>query len=103
MAVFWVVAPCSLVEAYQRSRALMMEAANTSETLVNVYQTTQRFNPQDSQLPSRRRENLKSYYTCPVLDDVSVLITEPDLNWLVFFIYLLPVFILTTLSVAQIK
>jgi hypothetical protein len=31
----------------------MMEAARTSETLVNFYQTTQRYNPEDShhQLP----------------------------------------------------
>jgi hypothetical protein len=26
----------------------MMEAARTSETLVNFYQTTQRYNPEDS-------------------------------------------------------
>jgi hypothetical protein len=38
MAVFWVVAPCSLI-------ALMMEAAMTSETLENFYQTTRRYNP----------------------------------------------------------
>jgi hypothetical protein len=43
MAVFWVVVPCSLV-------ALMMEAARTSETLVNFYQTTRRYNPKDSHL-----------------------------------------------------
>jgi hypothetical protein len=53
MSVFWVVAPCSLVEFYQRFRgpcclhhqaiALMMEAARTSETLVNFYQTTRRY------------------------------------------------------------
>jgi hypothetical protein len=47
MAVFWVVAPCSLVEVYQRFRgpccldarglliALLMEAARTYETLVS--------------------------------------------------------------------
>jgi hypothetical protein len=34
--------------------ALMMEAASTSETLVT-------FNPEDSHLHTRRRENLKSY------------------------------------------
>jgi hypothetical protein len=28
-----------------------MEAARTSETLVNFYQTTQRYNPEDSHLP----------------------------------------------------
>jgi hypothetical protein len=74
MAVFWVVAPCSLVEVYQRFRgpsclhhqgdefiALMMEAARTSENLVNFYQTTRRYNPEDSHLCSHRRENLKFY------------------------------------------
>jgi hypothetical protein len=37
MAVFWVV-------------ALMMEAARSSETLLNFYQTTRRYNPEDSHL-----------------------------------------------------
>jgi hypothetical protein len=41
--------------------ALMMEAATTSETLVNFYQTTRRYNPEDSDLRAHRRENLKSY------------------------------------------
>jgi hypothetical protein len=38
-----------------------MEAARTSETLVNFYQTTRRYNPEDSHLLTHRRENLKSY------------------------------------------
>jgi hypothetical protein len=46
MAVFWVVAPRSLVRAI----ALMMEAARSSETLVNFYKTTRRYNPEDSHL-----------------------------------------------------
>jgi hypothetical protein len=37
MAVFWVI-------------ALMMAAARTSETLANFYQTTRRYNPEDSNL-----------------------------------------------------
>jgi hypothetical protein len=41
--------------------ALMMEAARTSEMLVNLYQTTRRYNPEDGHLHTRRRENLKSY------------------------------------------
>jgi hypothetical protein len=41
--------------------ALMMEAAGTSETSVNFYQTTRRYNPKDSHLRTHRRENLKSY------------------------------------------
>jgi hypothetical protein len=38
----------------------MMEAARTSETLVNFYQTTRCYNPEDSNLHTHRRENLKS-------------------------------------------
>jgi hypothetical protein len=48
MAVFWVVAP-----------------RRTSETLVNFYQTTRCYNPEDSHLRTHRRENLKSYLLTP--------------------------------------
>jgi hypothetical protein len=37
-----------------------MEAESTSETSVNLYQTTRRNNPEDNRLHTRRRENLKS-------------------------------------------
>jgi hypothetical protein len=56
MAVFWVVAPCKLVEVYKLFRghrgliALMMEAARTYETLVNFYQTARRYKPEDSHI-----------------------------------------------------
>jgi hypothetical protein len=40
--------------------ALMMEAARTSETLVQLYQTARCYNPEDSHLHTHRRENLKS-------------------------------------------
>jgi hypothetical protein len=65
MAIFWIVALCSLLEVYHHFRgpcylhhqgdddggnALMMEAARTSEILVNFYQTTQCYNPEDSHL-----------------------------------------------------
>jgi hypothetical protein len=43
---------------------MMMEAAKTSETLVKFYQTTRRYNPEDSHLRTHRRENLKSYNIC---------------------------------------
>jgi hypothetical protein len=61
ITVFWDVAPCSLVEVIIRAIALMMDAASTSETSVNFYQTTQRNIPEDSHLYTRRRENLKSH------------------------------------------
>jgi hypothetical protein len=54
LAVFWVVVPCSLVDVY-RPIALMMEAASTSETSVNFYQTTRCYNPEDSHLHTRNR------------------------------------------------
>jgi hypothetical protein len=38
-----------------------MEAASTSETLVNFYQTIRRTNPEDSHFHTRRCENLKSH------------------------------------------
>jgi hypothetical protein len=40
---------------------LMMEAATTSETSVNLYQTTQCNIPKDSHLHTRHRKNLKSH------------------------------------------
>jgi hypothetical protein len=70
MAVFWVSAPCSLVEVYRRFRGasclhqlivLMMEAASTSETLINFCQTARCYNPEDSHLHTRCHENLKFY------------------------------------------
>jgi hypothetical protein len=57
MAVFWVIAPCSV------SVALMVERASTSETSVNFYQTTRRKNPEDCSLHIRRREILNSHLT----------------------------------------
>jgi hypothetical protein len=38
-----------------------MEAARTSETFINFYQTAQRYNPEDSHLHSHCHENLKTY------------------------------------------
>jgi hypothetical protein len=40
--------------------ALMMEAVSTSETSVNIYQTTRRNIPEDSHLLTGRREEVKS-------------------------------------------
>jgi hypothetical protein len=43
--------------------ALIMEAANTSETSENFHQTIWYYSPEDSHLNTHHRENLKSYYT----------------------------------------
>jgi hypothetical protein len=55
MAVFWVVAPCTLVWVYRRLRvfatsiiAFMIEAANIFQKSVNFYQTTRHYNEEDS-------------------------------------------------------
>jgi hypothetical protein len=40
----------------------MMQAASTSETSENLYQSTRRNNLEDSPLHTRRRENLKSNF-----------------------------------------
>jgi hypothetical protein len=50
LSVFWDAAPCSL------AIALMMEAASTSETSVNFYQTSRCNIPEDS--------HLQSYLSC---------------------------------------
>jgi hypothetical protein len=68
--VFWDVAPYSVVEVYRRLRgvasasifraiALMMEAAGTSEKSTDFYQAARRIVQEDSELHTRRRENLK--------------------------------------------
>jgi hypothetical protein len=41
--------------------SLMMEAVNTSEASVSIYQTTRRNFPEDSHFHTRRSENLKSH------------------------------------------
>jgi hypothetical protein len=50
MAVFWVVAPCSLVEVYRRFRGACCLHHQDNETSVNFYQTTWRNNPENSHL-----------------------------------------------------
>jgi hypothetical protein len=53
---FWLVGARGLLIA------LMMESARTSETLVNFYQTTRCYNPEDSHLRTHHRENLIPYF-----------------------------------------
>jgi hypothetical protein len=75
MALFWVVAPYSLVEVINVSevlaasiiRAMMMEAARSSETLGNSHQTTRRYNPEDSHLHQYPiRGHGRSCRACPL-------------------------------------
>jgi hypothetical protein len=42
--------------------ALMMEAARTSETSIDIQLRTRQHIPEDSELHIRRRENLKSHF-----------------------------------------
>jgi hypothetical protein len=51
MAVFWTVAPCSLVEVYQRFRGPCC-----------LHHQGDRYNPEDSHPHTHRLDNLKSYY-----------------------------------------
>jgi hypothetical protein len=58
MAVFWDVAPCSVVDTDVSKKLtasiirvmMMMEAANSSETSVNIYKTTWHNIPEDNHL-----------------------------------------------------
>jgi hypothetical protein len=68
MAVSWVVVPCSLVDVYQRFRGPCC-LHHSSGTLVNFYQTTRCYNPEDNRLRIHRRENLKSYFNFYVSDN----------------------------------
>jgi hypothetical protein len=64
MAVFWVVAPCSLVEVYCVSElpaAYSIRAISTSKTSIIFYDTRWRNNPKDDHLRTRRRGKLVSH------------------------------------------
>jgi hypothetical protein len=55
MAVFWNVAPCSLVDIDRRFRGAYRlnhqgDVVNSSETSVSIYQSVRRNIPQDSNL-----------------------------------------------------
>jgi hypothetical protein len=51
--------------------ALMMEAAQTSETSVDIQLRTWQYMPKDSELHTRRRENLKSH-TVSIVEIIKV-------------------------------
>jgi hypothetical protein len=60
MAVFRDVVPSSMEEVYLRHQ-LIMEAASTSETSVNLYQTVRRKIPKDSHFHTRRHGNMVTW------------------------------------------
>jgi hypothetical protein len=51
----------------RRSIIRAMEVARTAETSVDIYLTTRQYIPEDSELHTRRRENLKSHTNLAVL------------------------------------
>jgi hypothetical protein len=55
----------------------MMEAARTSETLVDFYQTTWHYDPEDSHLHAHCHENLKSYMSLMLFVTSTVASNEP--------------------------
>jgi hypothetical protein len=54
----------------------MMEAARTSETSVAIDLTTRQYTPEDSELHTSRRENLKTRNVYICVQDFSVLATQ---------------------------
>jgi hypothetical protein len=63
--VFWDVLLCSQERlpdvTEMRTAFIIREAVRTSETSVNIYLTTRQYIPEDCELHTRRRENLKSH------------------------------------------
>jgi hypothetical protein len=50
---------CSAVQSGRSSPTFQVEAASTSESLVNFYQTTRRYKPEESHLRTHRWDYLK--------------------------------------------
>jgi hypothetical protein len=58
----------------------MMEAARTSETSVYIQLRTRQYIPEDSELHTRRRENLKSHIFDGCTVDASTVIRDRHLD-----------------------
>jgi hypothetical protein len=66
----------------------MMEAARTSETSVDIYLAMRQYIPEDSELHTRRRENLKSHKDIPNTKHFTVHHFSSFTIYLVFLILL---------------
>jgi hypothetical protein len=64
----------------------MMEAAHTSETSVDIQLRTRQYIPEDSELHTRRRENLKTRFVHVVHVDGKRLVSELRTPTGIFFI-----------------
>jgi hypothetical protein len=61
----WISTDVSEVQSASIIRAMMMEAARTSEMSVDIQLRTWQYIPEDSELHTHRRENLKSHMLEP--------------------------------------
>jgi hypothetical protein len=61
----------SEVRAASIIKALMIEAARTSKTSVDLQLRTRKYFPEDSELHTRRRENFKSHNDCKLFEYIS--------------------------------
>jgi hypothetical protein len=82
MAIFWDITPCRLVWVYQLTRSLYClhhqgDDDSGTETLVDSYQSAERYNPENSHLCTNCLQNLKSYYVSPSLGRGSLLVNSP--------------------------
>jgi hypothetical protein len=70
----------------------MAEAARPSETLVNLYQLTWHYNPEDSHLRPHCRENIKSYlvnlYNSALLNKFWKIVLEALLLYCTWMVYM---------------
>jgi hypothetical protein len=57
----WKNHPDGMAQEWRNEFLVVSEVLAASETSVNFYQTTRRYNPEDSHLRTHRRENLKSH------------------------------------------
>jgi hypothetical protein len=58
---------------------MMMEAARTSETSVDIQLRTRQYIPEDSELHTRRRENLKFHFMAPQLTKWSLVFRDKSI------------------------